>query len=134
MTSPSVESLVAHLRLTGDKGEVPPGWEATLAERLRELLRTRDSDLKQASVALRDAVQRLIKALEPSARAEILSKGDPKQPEVKKAYRLGQLDFAHLFIAQSASKRTDDFFRQTLENPTYRRIIQAMCYGEPSTN
>lgn len=134
MTTSSIESLVAHLTLAGDDGNVPPGWEATLAERLRELFRDNDSDLKQASADLRDSGQRLIKALEPSARAEVLGTCSTALPEVKKVYLLGKLDFAQLFVSQAASRRTDQSFRETLENPTYRRYVHAMRHGEPSTN
>ncbi|PLP98549.1 hypothetical protein [Cupriavidus pauculus] len=135
MTSPSIESLTVHLESAGKLGDIPAGWEATLAERLRELLRTRDSDLKAASTALRDACRRMLVELRPESREELLGVGSAsRQPEVKKAYRIGQLDFAHLVLAQAASKRTDELFRQTLENPTYRRFIQEMYYGERSTS
>ncbi len=134
MTSPSVESLAAHLKLAGHAGDVPAGWEATLAERLRDLLRNRDSELKPAAIALREAVRRLVAEMEPASRSEILGQSSIRHPEVKKAYRLGQLDLAHLVLAQSASKRADRQFHQTLENPTYRRCIQEMYNCDRSTS
>lgn len=130
---PSTESLAVLLTQLAESGATSKGWEASLSERVRDLLRSRDSDLKEAASAVRKAARALLVQLPKEVRDEVLNPGTPRHVATKQAYRMGQLDFAHLLVAQASTRRVDDEFRETLANPTYRRLLQEMYDGECST-
>ena len=133
MTTPSIESLVVLLKQLAESGAANRGWEASLSERVRDLLRSRDSDLKGAASAVRKAARAMLNHLPADVRDDVLNPGTPKHVATKQAYRMGQLDLAHLLIAQASTRRVDAEFRETLANPTYRRLLQEIYDGECST-
>lgn len=134
MTSAHTSSLVALLRRADKNGTVPRGWDGSLADRLRELLRAQESDLKEASNALREAFQEHMTALDEKTRDELLDAHSSEDISgAKQAYRLGQLSFANLVVSQAASRRATQEFKQMLVSPTHRQCIEAMYYGEKTT-
>ncbi|BCN40910.1 hypothetical protein ALDI51_42290 [Alicycliphilus denitrificans] len=134
MTSAHTKSLVALLQKVEKDGVVPRGWDASLADRLRDLLRAHDSDLRAAALALRQSFQSHIAALDEAARNELLGTGVAGyRTGAQAAYRAGQLGFANLILAQAASKRVDQEFIDLLNSPTHRLCIEAMFHAERTT-
>ncbi|OYV04567.1 MAG: hypothetical protein CFE26_16200 [Verrucomicrobiales bacterium VVV1] len=122
----NVAECVAQLEPSGD---VPRGWEASLAVTVEEALCSHAGDLRSLAQSLVQAVQARLRSSSDSAQAAATR--DPSAPEpVKQAFRLGQLGFAQLLISDAAERRAGAEFVALLSVPKFHRYVEALVKRE----
>lgn len=126
----NVAECVAQLEPSGD---VPRGWEASLAATVEEALCSHAGDLRSLAQSLVQAVHSRLRSSSESAQAAATR--DPSAPEpVKQAFRLGQLGFAQLLISDAAERRAGAEFVALLSVPKFHRYVEALVKHEMTSS
>jgi DNA-binding transcriptional ArsR family regulator len=119
-------------RAVGAGADLPSGVATAAAEQIEEVLASPGrADLMEASDRLVACVHAAL-AVAPPETLVAIQGGEGASAAVRAAYILGQFSFAQMLVSQSAVRRADDRFLQTLTSPRYRRYVAALMAADCS--
>lgn len=133
MSAAGTAKLQEWLDRIDETGGAPRGWEATLAERIEELLSAPSVDLAGAAAALVKSVHARMRLATPEVRVALTTGADAPSG-VRQAYRLGQIGFAQLLVSQAALQRADESFLTLLKQAKFRKYVAALASREMTSS